>query len=521
MYPFFSFPLANIHIKAYNEDIMFITLKKSLREFHPDRSSILDLILFILLSALMPLFTLGYFNFSGNASSDGALTYFYEFAKYYPGIAPALYISIPLSLLYITLAIIFYVRMKKKVTEKHRMIFLILLVFIIIRAISIFAFPYGEMNYTYISPFDSQSFSVHYSGYEISSRITNLLYDSCFYSYFAIFFYSIKVIGKKNRFIFHLIYIAIELVVLSMVIYSLCTEMETYVFNFRKIFIDPLNHGSPLLSIKSYVNNRNVYGFFLLIGSIYSIAEFFERENIISFFICFTYYFLCLLVFSKTPFLLLTGMYLLFFLFYPIFQYRKEPIWSTIFLIILLSIVSFILISYYCYRETVFDRYIMPLVAQLTKWGTMSARRDITQSCLSMMTNPYYILFGYSKYPFMNIFGQYNKLLPIDHTVDYSTHNSFGDIFMYFGLSGLIFLSLFFALMVRKLWTELFRKKDVSALRYLFLIVIVLVYSYSEPRFLLLEEGSAIIFAMMMTFPYVLRKDRRNRYRETLLRHID
>jgi hypothetical protein len=497
---------------------MFITLKKSLREFHPDKQSILNLILFILLSTLMPMFTLGYFNLSKDATADGSLTFFYEFGKYYPGIAPALYISIPLSLLYIVLATIFYQRMKKEVEDRKRALSIIFFIFVIIRAISIFSFPYGEIDYTYISPFNSQEILVHYEGYSIQSRITNLLYDSCFYSYFVLFFYSIKAIAKKNRFIFHLIYIAIELVVISMIVYSLIKEMDLYIFNFKKIFIDPLDSPSPLQSIASFVNHRNAYGFFLMIGSIYSLAEFFEKENILSFILCAIYYFLCLLIFSKTPFLLLTGTYLLMFILYPIFHYKRNPGWSTLFVILLVAIVSFVLISYLFYKESVYDRFIKPLIEHLTHWSTMSSRRDITQSCLSMMNNPFYILFGYSKYPFMTIFRDYNKVLPIDHTVDYSTHNSFGDIFMYFGLVGLLFAALFFGYLIRKLWVMLFKKKDYSAIRYLVLIVVILVYSYSEPRFILLEEGSAIIFSMMLSFPYVLRRESRNK--EILLKNL-
>lgn len=483
---------------------MFFTIKESIKEFHPTKEKMLNLILFIFLSGLMPLFTLGNFSFSKNAQLDGSQPFFYDFVKYYPGVAPSLWIAIPLATIFICLWITLYIRIREN-SKKEKIILAIITSFILFRAISIFSFPYGNIDYNYISPFNHEICEVNYVGFNIKERLTGFLYDTCFYSYFAIFFISIKKIAKDNKLIFHLIYILIEAVVLVIIIFSLITEFSKYINNFDTLFVHP--KCSPFQWITSFGTHRNVYGFFLFIGTIFMLAEFFSHENLLSLILCLGQYFICLLILSKTPFLLLTILLLLTIFLYPIFHFKDHKGYSIFFIVDFLIVVLYFGISYIFFKDCYFNEYIKPLFEQLTAWGTMHARKDITQSALTMLYNPYYVLFGYSRFPFMTIFGHYNALLPIDHTVTFNTHNSLVDILMNLGIIGLLYMALFFALIIRRLITRLFYEKRLSSLKYLILLVIILTYSYSEPRFLLLEEGSSIIFAMMLSFPYVIDND--------------
>lgn len=50
---------------------------------------------------------------------------------------------------------------------------------------------------------------------------------------------------------------------------------------------------------------------------------------------------------------------------------------------------------------------------------------------------------------------------------------------------------------------EFFYYHHTSALRYLGLLVVTLLYCYSEPRFLLLNEGTSILFVLMLMLPFV------------------
>lgn len=483
---------------------MFALLKEDVREFQKDKESIINLLLFLALTCLMPLFTLGNFSFAKDASAEGSQFFFYDFVKYYPGVSPSLFLSIPLSILYLFLFVIFYRRIREN-TKREKIILCLLFSFLLIRLLSVLSFPYGSTTFEYLSPFDGNTFLLTYDGFSAAERITAFLYDSCFYSYFAIFFLSIKKIAEKNRLIFHLIYIIIELFVLICIVYSLFTEFQKYIDNFVLIFIYPGSYEFNIIT--SFVLNRNVYGFYLLIGSVFLLAEFFHHENLSCLILCFLQYLLCLIIKSKTPFLVMSVLFFCLLIFYPIFHFKKNKGYSILLLAVLSIFLLYLFISYFFFRETYFNDYILPFIRQMTNWQTMNARKDITRAALSMLNNPYFVFFGYSRYPFMTIFESYNFYLPIDHSVTFNTHNSFADIMMEFGLFGLLFMAIFFALIARKLVLRLLAEKKISYFKYIILFISMLVYSYSEPRFLLLEEGSALFFVLMLSFPYVLEKE--------------
>ncbi len=483
---------------------MLAIIKEDVREFRRDKESIINLLLFLIITCMMPLFTFGNFSFTKDAPTEGSQFFFYDSMKYYPGVSPSLFLSIPLSILYFSLFVIFYLRIREN-SKKEKMILCLLFSFLFIRFLSVLSFPYGSKTFEFVSPFDGHSFLVSYDGFSAAGRITAFLYDSCFYSYFAIFFLSIKKIADKNRFIFHLIYIILELFVLICIVYSLITEFEKYIDNFILIFIYPQSY--EYNSITSFVLNRNVYGFYLLIGSIFLLAEFFRHENMPCLLLFFFHYFICLIIKSKTPFLVMSVLFFALMILYPIFHFRQKKGYSILLLSILSIFLLYLFISYFFFRETYFNDYVLPFIRQMTNWSTMNARKDITHAALSMLNTPYFVFFGYSRYPFMTIFGSYNFFLPIDHSVTFNTHNSFADILMEFGLFGLLFMAIFFALIARKLVLQLLFEKKISYLKYIILFVSMLVYSYSEPRFLLLEEGSALFFAIMLSFPYVLEKN--------------
>lgn len=298
------------------------------------------------------------------------------------------------------------------------------------------------------------------------------------------------------------------------IVYSLITEFEKYIDNFILIFIYPQSY--EYNNITSFVLNRNVYGFYLLVGSIFLLAEFFHHENIPCLLLFFFQYFICLIIKSKTPFLVMSVLFFSLMILYPIFHYRQKKGYSVLLLSILSIFLLYILVSYFFFRETYFNNYVLPFIRQITNWSTMNARKDITRTALSMLNTPYFVFFGYSRYPFMTIFASYNAFLPIDHSVTFNTHNSFADILMEFGLFGLLFMAVFFALIARKLVLRLLFEKKISYLKYIILFISMLVYSYSEPRFLLLEEGSALFFAIMLSFPYVLEKNENMKSKELL-----
>lgn len=495
---------------------MLTLLRTDFKESRPTGKTVCDFCLFLFISLLTPIFTLGKFDFSNSDIRPGNIPDFFSFAKYYPGISPSLSFTLALGVIYLGLVFLLLYRMRREI-KVFSLPTYILLAFMVVRIFQVFMQPYGEQIYQYVVPVDGHVVDITYSGFTVSERFVTLIDDLCFYSYLSVLFLVIKSLGKKGKFLFRLLYVLIELVVLSMVIYSVLFESDMLINNFKFFFFHQNGNVTWLLDLKAYTTGRNVFGFFLLFGGIFSLADFIEKPKMIPFLLYLCYTLLSFLISSKTPFILLFLMGAVTLLMFPILYFRRNKFWSSLFVILAVSMIGFLLISKFVFPKFYHDN-IEFLFHHFTAMATMYARKDLSMAGLSMIDTKHFFL-GYSKYPFINIFQQYVYANPyLDQRVTYTCHNSFYDLLLYYGIFGLVFMAVFFGFLFSRLYSDMLAKKQKINFFYLLIWIALLFYSYSEPRFLLLEEGTSVFFAILLTFPYVRQED--SFLRNTLTRKL-
>lgn len=493
---------------------MFNLIRSSYRERKPDKESVINFILFCLLTLIEPIFTLGKFQFS---PSDSAEMIFLPNLHYYPGLPPSLLFSLFFFLVFLFLSSLLLFRLKGK-TEKSRFVFFLYLFILILRLVSIFGFPYGENTYQFPDIVCPEIIKeIPYSGFSLLERFSTLLNDFCFYSYFYVFYLSIKEVVKKNKCLFYSLFLLIDLFALSLIFYSLLFEKENLLFNIKAF----LHGGRWFATILSYTTNKNVLGFFLFIASLFNIACFIRKPSISLLLLNLLYLIYLILIASKTPLMICIFIYIIGFgILYPIFNYREHKGYSLFFSLCFLGLVCFVLLSYFCFKETIFDCHILPLLKGFTYWGTMNARKILNYVGLSMANNnPFTFFFGYNKYPFISLFKSLSSTYDsefVDPAIRYSSHNSYIDIFLQNGILGLFCCLLVIALYCRKWFVIQCREHNKNAMSVILGSAALFIYSYSEPRFLFLQEGTCLFFILLVVTPYVTIPTREEILKEEL-----
>lgn len=473
------------------------------KEDKPTKENTINSILFVLITIICMVFTIGTFK-SNTSTENGYQEGFYPTLKYYPGKIPPAYISIPVILIFIALTVVLLYRLKDKIKENKFAIFLFLF-FIFFRFVSVITFPYGKIEYTYKSFIDGSLNTVTYSGFTFYERMITFLYDFCFYFYFLVFFHIYKIIVKENRFFFNLLFVLFQLFVVFMIVYSLIKERNEYVNNFQFLF---LNRGKHFLPITSFLTNKNTFGFFLMVGLIFAIVDFIYHENVFSLFMIILFTIVDVFIISKTTLFLILTMDLLFILLYPLFNFKRKKNWSIFFLFVIFTLVIFLLLIVTVFKEMFFEKLLPKFDDILFRLDTIYSRQDITKAGMTMMNNPYYVIFGYSKSPFITIFSDYNELLPIDHHVKFSLHNVYADIFIQYGLIGCLSCIIFICKIIYNLLTKLIFYNKFDNIVYLILLGIIFIYIYFEPRFIFAENAACDIFVLMLMLPYTKKKEK-------------
>lgn len=483
---------------------MISYLLKLKKESHLTKENIINDLLFVVLTLLSAAFTIGMFT-STSSTEPGNQEGFYSIVKYYPGKVPQPYITIPLIVIYLGLTVFLLYRLKNKLKE-NKFVICIFLFFIFFRLISTISFPYGKQDYTYISFIDNQNLNVSYSGFTMYERVITFLYDFCFYSYFVVFFHIYNALVKDNRFFFNILFIGFQLFVVFMIVYSFVTEWEEYINNLKAMFVDFDLHFS--FSITSFVTNKNTFGFFLMVGVIFAIFDFLYHENVFSLALIVFFTLVDFCVLSRTTLVLICVMNLCLVLLYPLFNFKKKRKWSIFFLSIITIFIIVLLLFVTVFKESFYDKYILKFIDNLTSMGTVSSRKDLTSAGMTMMNNPYYIFFGYSKTPFITIFAQYNDLLPIDHHVKFTLHNVYADIYIQYGLVGCVSFVIILGKIIYNLLTKIIYKHEFDNIYYLILLSVILIYIYFEPRFIIAENAACAIFVLILMIPYSKRKEK-------------
>lgn len=470
--------------------------KQSFKKSELNTRTIINFSLFITLMGMMALFTVGKISFLDNQLVYDA----HQF--------PSLIYTLCITIIYILLSIIYLYRMKDEI-RFHPLILSLFIIFITYRFLSILIYPsYGQSNFSFHPHFDkSLIVKFTYDGCSFNDRIVTFLDDFGFYSYFIIFTFTIKPLSKKTSFLFHIIYAMVEIFALILILYSFIKEWDTICIIFNKMVIHPGKLDDDYV-IKSFTSHKNVFGFFLFLATLFALGDFLEHENIPSLILSMLYMLILFLISSRTALFILTILIVLGLgIIYPLINFQKKKAYSIFFLTCFVFLVAIVLIIYFFFRNTSFGKLIDKITDTLFSTHNIKSRNTLTFFAWDMVDLPIF-LFGLSKYPFMEIFrlASINGYAKVDTTVLYTSHNSYMDIFMVNGFIGILLLFIILAMVLYIMFKELLNKKNIQIIRYFFLLGGTMIYSLLEPRFIFLEEGTAVFFLLLASTPFVQMK---------------
>ena len=472
--------------------------RQSDRSLHLDATELVDFSLLVLLSLLAAAFTLGSFQVSSDPFEN--MNGFYlngSYFYYLPNKMTDLFIFIPASIVYLIVALLFIYRRYKKTNKlPTKNLIMVLGVLVLLRLISAFSFPYGEQSYSYLSPFNNQLYDVSYQGYLIGERIVSFLDEILFYSFFFIAIDYLPTFSSSiNKVVNVLLYLIIGIAFI-MTIYAFAVSSAAINNNFRFIFIDSTLQLD--YSITSFTSQRNVFGFFLLMGAIASfLLSFRKKPNPLLFFFSFYFSFFCLLAWSRIASVLSLVLLILLHLGVLLFtKYKGYRIYSLVVLAVGLFITVLFLTAL---KETDIAVSFMHALERFKDDGTLEARYGLWQKALSMFNNPYAIIFGYGRIPYISILDSYSVL--INSQVLWTSHNAFIDQLLSYGLSGIVFEVAFLGYLIYR-FSLLVKNRSKIGLTYLVILILLLVYSNYEPRMLLSMEGTEIMlfYVFLLTF---------------------
>ncbi len=456
-----------------------------------DRKNLLNFFLFLLLTTLSPLFTIGRFT-TTPIQGYGYSTEKFGKWIYYPGVPRQTRFLLPLYLIFSVLLVLLLYRMRKEI-KPNKLILSIYIVFVARSLISYLCGPVGNQTFVLTDRNDIKHI-VNIAGTSRLLRFTSVANQFFFYTYICAFFHFIKPLTKENIFCFQCLSIARHILVFSRIAYARIKQRTEIIGNLERLLH---KKDSFRRNITSYTTNRNVFGFFLFLGYSFAISDFRRRENVFSLLLAVLYIAFSILIISKTPSLLRLTLSLCFTICYPIFNFNSKRGWSFFFLCVL--IFTFLLVVFACLLTPSLIKYIY---RRFTAMGTRYARYSITSLARTRLKQSvFYFIFGYGRYPFIAIFTQYS--FNLDNYPYPTSHDSYIDILLEFGILGRILLIAAFLLVAFYLLKRLYKDKKQSTVIYILGAIGLSIYSFSEPRALFLREGTSCFFLLLATMPFL------------------
>ncbi len=455
------------------------------------QGSLPNFILFLALTLLLPFFCMGRFT-AKTITGYGNPTETFGKLLYYPGRIPQPYFIFPFYFFFLALALVLLVRMRGKI-KANRLILSLFVLFAVSISLSSIFYPKGRQSYTFISH-HGNSQTINTLGLTPIKTRVNYLNEFFFYGYICRFFHIIKPLAKDCAPYFRLLSILLHLIILSRIVYSLIMEWKEYLINIEIL----LGLRKKIeIYITAYTTNRNIFGFFLFVGFLLSVLDFFRKENFLSILTAVLYTAFTILIQSKTPALLELSLSLIILFIYPIFNFKKKRKWSVFFLSSLCFFLVLVILVLCINKKLVVSIYSL-----FTNRGTRYSRFGITKLALTRRKiSPLFRVFGFGRYPFSALFTQYS-LLEQEHPLP-TSHNSFADILLEFGIFGAIILLLSFLVAVYYFFKRPFSEDKTASITYFFAIVSRSIYSFSEPRALFLREGTCIFFLFLASLFFV------------------
>ena len=452
---------------------------------------ILDIALFLLLTLFLPLFLLGRFSL-GEGEGNFFLNISNDLGR---SLNPSL--AIPLLLLFFLFALLLWVRRFPK--ERHRLRFTVTLsllaVFVVSRIVGIFAIPYGDTAYTFFSTHYQQIVTLSYE-YPISDRIVSFLVDLAFGSYFVIALNLLPTFGKKWTYFLDCVLLVLIAIALAGFIDVMIFEREDFLHNLLTLW----RKEEGIVDIISFTPNKNVYGFLLMIGTFSSLVLFVKKANPVTPLLAIFFTFNCVVISSRTPAAIGTIVLLLFSFFYPFFAFRRHKVYSILSFALALCFLVTLATGFLLDPDNPLAVFIQTIYDRFLNQSTVHSRDILRILALEMLNTPFFLVLGYGRIPFHNLF--HSLLVAVGGEAQTVTsHNGLADVVMHDGIVGLL-LSLLFLLFLIYVACRQFRglEKEKGVLS-LVLIVGYLLYFLFEPRFFTLDEASTVFLLLSFVFP--------------------
>lgn len=460
------------------------------------RSEIFDIFLFFVLSSFTAIFSLsGYFK---NNPIPEQSTFLHQ---HFFGILNLL--MVVSFLVYVFLFLLFIHRRKKK--DKKRIspwMICLFLFFILLRGATDFSSPYQSFVETFTYPVNHQIYNISYQGISLPDRIVNFLSESAILSFFLLPFTYMKGMEKPYLIKFFLgILFSVVVLCIACNIYSYITEGKSIIFNIKMMFF---KEKGDFCHIASFTSHKNVYGFFLWLGTISLFLLSVLQEKYKGLNLALMVYFLlsAIVIKSRFPIGLIT-ITILFYLIYTATAFHKKDRSFSIFSYSILGVLLFFLIIVFTFgKDTAICRKIRFLIEDFTNLRTIFSRKELTMRALSLINSPFHFFFGYGKEQYMYFFDRLGLAIMSDDIVDLA-HNGFLDVIVSYGITGFLPVLLVNISIVIKSIRLIIRKNNRGIL-YLFFFLTITFYGFVESRILMGLEGSGFFFLLILLVPVLI-----------------
>lgn len=266
----------------------------------------------------------------------------------------------------------------------------------------------------------------------------------------------------------------------------------------------------------SFFAQSNVFGFFLMLGTLASALMCFRKENILYLLFAIPLWIYCLLIFSRSPLIVMSCFLVGALLLYPISFYRTKKRASIASACILAAVLvlsgGFVLVAsvdplfkdlLHDFNETLFNPENLRARGWMTKIGL-----GITFSHIC------FFLFGTGRSEFYQLYQQ--VVLGTGEEV-HNIHNSYPSIL---GEDG-IFAAAFYIALVALLFYLVYRKIRKGGMKYMifgFVLLALMVYGIVEPRLMFREEAATPLFFVLIFAPILADEgSEQGSYREKIL----
>lgn len=410
---------------------------------------------------------------------------------------PNWFICIPVFVVYgVLLFLFFFFRYKQTGILPKQWLTTLVFAFIAIRIVGNFVFPYGEQSYRFYTLVFDKTVDLNYEGLSISGRLVQAIADVLYILFFYLCFTYVGTFSKSVYPIFHLgVHMSI-IICIVLITVSLFQERDILVNN----ILYYLGKADECLGAVSLTTHKNVYGFFLLCGTLGGLFYTFRYHNLPFLVMSVIFAGVCFLVNSRTPAFLSGIALVLGFVCYLIFNFKKHKT-NSIFMLVCLVLMLVVVIM------------VVSKFGLVNIWNKLFVSDDSTieardvhfKLAASMFegVSPLYLIFGYGRIPFSAIYMSYESAL--DFEIIWTCHNSYLETIMFSGIVGIIAVIFAYLYIGKKTLTMFIKFKDRNSIVFLIMQGILMVYSIFEPRMLFLQEGTEqFIFFFLFFYPLLL-----------------